>query len=263
MNGSSKFDRIQFWREGRVGVIALDNGQLNLIDQAMLEQISSALLIANGDDSVEVLAITGSGRFFFSAGVDWRSVKDPDSFLKASRSLVSLLTSFEKPTVTLVNSHAFGAGLELSLLTDLRFIREGAQLAFPESRAGLPTVFLGAYFFGRIAGQPAARRVFYLGESITSEEALRLNLVDRVLPRENFFGDAQSLLSGLPTSAPTLTVMKKVFQDPAGIRLADEVERRFVSDYLGRPPGEREVGTLSVERIRKETGGGLEDERCS
>jgi enoyl-CoA hydratase/carnithine racemase len=263
MNSSTGFDRIQFWREGRVGVIALDHGPLNLIDQAMLEQISSALLVANGDDKVEVLAITGSGRSFFSAGVDWRSVSNPENFLKASKALVSLITSFEKPTVTLVNSHAFGGGLELSLLTDFRFTREGTLLAFPEGKVGLPTVFLGIYFFGKLAGQSVARRVFYLGESITSEEALRLNLADRILPRANFYGEAQSVLSGLPSSSPALSVTKKIFQDPAGIRLADEVERRYVSQYLGKLPGEKEGGASSVERLREEISGALENEPCS
>ena len=246
-----------------MGVIALDNGRHNLIDQAMLEQISSALVVANGDDSVRVLAITGSGRSFFSAGVDWRSVGDPEDFIKTSRALVSLLMSVEKPTVTLLNSHAFGAGLELSLLTDLRFARTGALLAFPEGRAGLPTVFLGGYFLGRIAGQSLAKRVFYLGEGVTSDEALRLSLVDRVLPRANFFGDAQSALSGLPSSAAALSVIKRVFQDPMGIRFADEVEKKFVSEYLRRPSSEREESTSSVERMRAEIAGASEDGRCS
>lgn len=255
MNGSPKFDRIQFWREGRVGVIALDSDPLNLIDQAMLEQISSALLVANEDDNVEVLAITGSGRSYFSAGVDWRSVNTSEDFLNASRALVSLLTSFEKPTVSLINSHAFGGGLELSLLTDLRFMEEGALLAFPEGQAGLPTMFLGVHFFGKIAGQSATRRVFHLGETITSQEAFRLNLADRILRRPNFFGDAQEVLSGLPSGVPALSVIKKIFQDPSGIRLADEVERRSISEYLGKPESERENRTLSVEKIRRELSG--------
>jgi enoyl-CoA hydratase/carnithine racemase len=250
------FTKLQIWREEHVGIIALNNFSQNFLDEELVDQLSSALTIAEGDERIKVLCITGSGPTFFSAGVRWERIEDLKGFIQKTHALASILLALSKPTVSLVNSHALGAGFELSLLTDFRLSAQGAKLGFPEGRLGYPTVFASFYILNKIVGPSVAKKILTLGEMFDSQTALQLGLVDMVFEKTNFYGDAKTWVSSLANSSKILSATRQVALNPLEFRraldlemiYAMEISEKFKEEGLSELRKAREKVALSGEK---------------
>ncbi len=190
------FNRVAFWNEDNIGVIVIKNQPLNLIDSDTLNQLSSALTLASSDASLKWIMISGAGDKFFSAGIDWESLgNDYDSIsdlVNAVKTFASLMITIDKPVIGVLNGTAAGLGLEIALLTDLLIAPSDVKLCNPEGEIGLP-MLLGAPIL--IKALPRLRAIQLIsGEAMSAEEAGRLGLIHVVLPRDNLFGDAKSII---------------------------------------------------------------------
>jgi len=190
------FNKVVFWNEDNIGAIVIKNQPLNLIDSDTLNQLSSALTLASSDAGLKWIMISGAGDKFFSAGIDWeRLSNDYDSIsdlVNAIKTFASLMVTIDKPVIGVLNGSAAGFGLEIALLTDLLIAPSDAKLCNPEGGLGLP-MLLGAPIL--IKTLPRLRAIQLIGgETMNAEEAGRLGLIHAVLPRDNLFGDAKSII---------------------------------------------------------------------
>ncbi|MFO8071581.1 MAG: enoyl-CoA hydratase-related protein [Polyangia bacterium] len=194
-------------RRGRVHVVMIErNGRRNAFDDAMIERFREVLGDLAGS-SPRAAVLASAGQESFSAGYDIRCI-DPSTqddlplpderFARATRALESLGC----PVVAALEGDAFGGGLELAAACDLRVAAPEIRLAMTPVRLGLVYNPAGiARFLDRFGGA-TTRRLFLTAEPIGAEEALRLGLVDEIVPAPRVLKRAIELAGTIAGNAP-------------------------------------------------------------
>ncbi|SDP42774.1 2-(1,2-epoxy-1,2-dihydrophenyl)acetyl-CoA isomerase [Nakamurella panacisegetis] len=187
-------------------------GAFNSFDLALKDATLAGLTAAAADDSVRAVVITGAGRAF-SAGQDLKEhlelVRANDSRIATTvrdfyNVAISLITSMPKPVIAAVNGTAAGAGAAFAYACDLRIAAEPASFSMAFAGVGLSADSGASFILPRLVGAGRASRMMLLGERVDAAEALRIGLVDEVVPSEDLMNRvnavAQDLAQG-PTRA--------------------------------------------------------------
>ncbi|MBK1730768.1 enoyl-CoA hydratase/isomerase family protein [Thiococcus pfennigii] len=189
---------------GRLITFSICNPPDNRITPAMIERLDATLDDLQ-DPSVDALLITGDGRTF-SKGFDIAAVSgDPDRanlrrMLVESNAVFTRLARAPKPVIAAINGACLGGGLELALACHFRLCIEKARLGLPEVWGGMVPGLGGLHRLARVVGQAKALELVALGDLVTSDEALRLNLVNRVFPKDGFRDKVESFVKALLTA---------------------------------------------------------------
>jgi len=118
---------------------------------------------------------------------------------EAQRDTSYLLHSMGKPTIAAVNGHAVGAGLSLALACDLRVASDRAKFGTAFRNVGFSGDFGGSYYLQRLVGSGKARELYFTGEIIEADEALRIGMVNRVVPHDRLMDETMALAAKLAT----------------------------------------------------------------
>ncbi|NUP07538.1 MAG: enoyl-CoA hydratase [Polyangiaceae bacterium] len=179
---------VRLERRGRVGVLVLDRpDRRNALSRKTLSELGRLGRELIADESIRAIVLTGSGEKVFCAGAD---LKERQSFTNEDvriqvglyRSELSVLDKSPKPVIAAMNGSAFGGGLELALICDLRVVVPHAQLGLPETTLGIIPGAGGTQRLPRVVGEARAREMILLGRPISAEVALAWGLVNRVSP---------------------------------------------------------------------------------
>lgn len=176
---------------GRVLVVTLANPPDNAVTPEMLQALGRSLERLEAGGGPDLLVITGRGQVF-SKGFDVGVIRaHPDrashwASLVVANDLVSRLADCPKPIIAAINGHCLGAGLELALACHFRLASEKVRLGLPELARGLLPGLGGIDRLVRLVGRAKALELIALGDFVTAEEAHRIGLVNRVLPRDGF-----------------------------------------------------------------------------
>jgi enoyl-CoA hydratase len=178
-------------------------GGENALALETLEQLADEVERLSGDQSVRVIAITGSGTRIFCAGADLPRVRDlPGAEVteRGSRAC-DRIAAAPVPTLALMNGHAVGGGIDLALACDWRIAAQGAKLRFIHNELGYCPPWGGAQRLSRLLGAGVALRLFATCDLLSADEARTMGLVDAVLPREKLLGRAESLAGRVARSS--------------------------------------------------------------
>jgi 2-(1,2-epoxy-1,2-dihydrophenyl)acetyl-CoA isomerase len=200
---------------GGVATLVLNRPEkLNAFGDDMREQLVEALDAAAAHGGIGALVITGAGRAF-SAGGDvhhMAALKERNApfdqmrpLLEAGRAAIERLVALPFPTLAAVNGPAAGAGLNLALACDLRIASDQASFGETFARIGLHPDWGGTYFLPRLVGLARALELCWTGEVIDAAEALRIGLVNRVVPHADLVPAAMALAARL-AAAPRASV---------------------------------------------------------
>src|SRR2546422_6279739 len=135
------------------------------------------------------IILTASGKFF-SPGADIKELAELNTVHQGSelsgrgQALLNRVERFDKPVIAAINGACLGGGLELAMACHMRVAAAGILLGLPEIKLGLIPGFGGTQRLPRIIGPSKARQVILTGETVNSEEALTLGLVNRGVPPE-------------------------------------------------------------------------------
>jgi enoyl-CoA hydratase/carnithine racemase len=194
---------------GRALVVTLDHPPDNAVTAEMLAGLGAALDRLHAAAGPELLILTGTGQTF-SKGFDVRQIHAHASpaahraALTAANDVVSRLAATWKPTIAAINGHCLGAGLELALACHFRLCAPKARLGLPELTRGLLPGLGGIDRLVRLLGQAKALELIALGAMIPADEAQRVGLVHRLVPREGFFDGVLSFARALLAVDPVL-----------------------------------------------------------
>jgi enoyl-CoA hydratase/carnithine racemase len=149
----------------------------------------SALDDFESDKEVKCVVVTGAGEKAFSAGADVTSFTGitPSAAVDASmkgHELTARIEGLGKPVIACINGYALGGGLEVSLACDFRIASESAQLGATEIKLGLMPGWGGTQRLTRILGLAKAKELVMLGDRISAEEAHKIGLVNKIVPRD-------------------------------------------------------------------------------
>ncbi len=167
---------------------------------------------AKADDAVRVIIITGKGDTFCSGG-DIREMAEgklkswnmKNYLWEGVHRIVLTMEDLDKPVIAAINGAAMGAGLDMALMCDLRVCSDKAKLAESYVMMGLVPGDGGAYFLPRVVGLTKALELLLTGDVIDADEALRVGLVNTVVPHERLMEEA-AVLAGKIASRPPLAI---------------------------------------------------------
>lgn len=175
--------------ENKVAKLIIDHPPANALSDPVLNDIEAAIDSVSTDTSVKVIVITGQGRFFV-AGADINqldTIKDAGSgeaLAAKGQRVLSRLEQLTKPVICAINGMALGGGCELAMACHIRIAADSARLGQPEINLGIIPGFGGTQRLARIIGPSKATEMILTGDMVTAEEALRLGLVNAVVPLE-------------------------------------------------------------------------------
>lgn len=185
-------DLVEIISDG-VAVLTMNRpDRLNALSREMLRLMLEALPRLTADPQVGVVVLTGAGRAFCSGG-DVKAMAKGAEFaargfeqtaeeLRANMDVSRWLHQMPKPTIAMVRGAAAGAGLSIALACDLRIASETARFGTAFARVGYCGDFGGSYFLTKLVGTAKARELYFTAEMLGAQEALRLGLVNRVVP---------------------------------------------------------------------------------
>jgi enoyl-CoA hydratase/carnithine racemase len=218
---------IRIKRHGSLGWIIFDHPQRrNAISAEMWQAIPSAAQTLDADPDVRVVIMRGAGDVAFVSGADISEFEESRSGAGAeeydqqnARAFVALAT-MRKPLIALIHGFCVGGGCALSLTADLRCAADDAVFAIPAARLGLGYNAAGLEMLVNIIGYAAAKEVFFTARRFTASEALRMGLVNHVVPKAELDVFVQRMADEIAANAPlTVRSAKLIFgeltKDPA------------------------------------------------
>jgi enoyl-CoA hydratase/carnithine racemase len=251
---------VEVSEEGGVAEVVLDRPEaLNAISTALALQLAEACRRLAGRRSVVAIVLSSATERAFSVGADLkeRARMDQAALLSqrpAIRAMFSSVRSLEAPLLAAVAGYALGGGFELALSCDLIVADETAEVGLPEVGVGLVPGGGGTQLVARRAGPGAAADLVFSGRRVLAAEALRLGLVDRVVPagqaREAAVGLARAIASHSPLA---LRAAKRALRLGAGADLAAalEVEDSAWREAASSPDGAEGIAAFVEKRPPK------------
>jgi enoyl-CoA hydratase/carnithine racemase len=174
--------------DGHVALVTLNNPSANTFTADGLQQLTHLIGDLNRNLEVYAAVITGHGDKFFSAGADLKTFADGDKArarLMAQRfgAAFEALQESRPVLIAAINGYAMGGGLECALSCDMRIAEEHAQMALPEPSVGLLPAGAGTQTLPWLVGEGWAKRMILTNERVNADTALRIGLVEEVVPR--------------------------------------------------------------------------------
>jgi enoyl-CoA hydratase len=220
---------VQYETKDAVGILTLNRPQaLNALNSQVLDDLNAAL---DGVDQnvIRVLIITGSGEKSFAAGADIGEMStltkaEGSAFGKKGNDLFRKIETFPLPVIAAVNGYALGGGNELAMCCDFRIASENAVFGQPETGLGITPGFGGTQRLARLVGPGYAKMMIYSAKNIHADEALRIGLVNEVVPSEQLMAEAEKIASRIAGNAPiAVRAAKKAVNEGLEMKMEDAV----------------------------------------
>ena len=213
---------------GDVVEIVLDRPPLNLVTVAVLADLHAAVQQVAASPGVRAVVVSQGTARAFCAGSDMREFADvrTDALVRKIRpehEVLTALAALPAPTVCAIDGPALGGGLELALACDLRVASASAVLGLPESRVG-GLASSGAQRLALLIGPGRAKELLFTGDSLRADEALRIGLVNRVVPDGQARQAALALAQEIAQRAPhSVQSSKRLVQAALDLPLEDSL----------------------------------------
>jgi len=220
--------------------------RLNSLNNELAAALNQAFERIGRNDLVRVVVLTGAGRAFCAGGDlsvigkgrEARDTKQLEPILRAGMSAVLRMRMIPQPVIAAVNGAAAGAGMNVALAADIRIAAEEAIFGQSFAKVGLFPDYGGTYFLPQLVGPSKAAELFYTGDMIDAQTALRLGLLNRVVPGAQLEAEVRAFAAKLAGGPPVAmrAVKQTLFgseKDALGRALEAEVQhqmRCFASD---------------------------------
>lgn len=206
-------DQILVAVDDSVGRITLNNPERhNTLSVEMRSALPAALTALDEDPRVRVIVLTGAGDRAFSAGADISEFGEqrttPEARAKYDRGSAfggSVWSAIDKPIIAMIRGYCIGGGLLVALQADIRFAAEGSQFGVPAGRLGLGYSSSGVAALLQLVGPASTSEILFSARRLDADEALRIGLVNRVVPGERLEEEVMDLARMIAANAP-LTV---------------------------------------------------------
>ncbi len=190
-----------------IGIITINRPEaLNALNSSVLDELN-AVLDGVDQQTIRCLILTGAGEKSFVAGADIGEMStltkaEGEAFGKKGNDLFRKLETFPIPVIAAVNGFALGGGCEIAMSCDFRIAAETAMFGQPEVGLGITPGFGGTQRLARLIGPGMAKQLIYTARNIKADEALRVGLVNQIVPLEELLPTAEKLASTIAKNAP-------------------------------------------------------------
>jgi len=195
----SDFETIIYQKQANIAYVTLNRPQaLNVYNLKMRDELYQVLGAIKDDADVRVAVFRGAGERAFCAGADLSEFLTAPSPLIArqvrwERDIWGLFLSLPQPLIAALHGFVLGSGVEIALCCDIRLASEDVQFGLPEPQLGIIPAAGGSQTLPRVIGGAKALEVLLSGRWLKADEAKKLKLVNRVIPRKELFNQAGRL----------------------------------------------------------------------
>ena len=216
--------------QGAVAVLTIDRPKaLNALNPEVLADLKAAF---EGIDqnAVRCVVLTGAGDKSFVAGADIGSMStmtraEGEAFGKLGNDIFLMIESFPLPVIAAVNGFALGGGCELAMSCDIRICSDNAMFGQPEVGLGITPGFGGTQRLARLVGMGMAKQLLYTARNIDAAEALRIGLVNAVIPQAELLDAALKMAGQIAKNAPiAVRACKKAVNEGMQVSIDKAVE---------------------------------------
>ncbi len=244
--------------EPGIGLIELNRPQaLNALNTVLLGELATLLSELATDPSLRVLLITGAGEKAFVAGADIAEMREltplqGEQFSQRGTLLMQQLEQMPMPVIALVNGYALGGGCELAMACDFILASEQARFGQPEVSLGIPPGFGGTQRLTRLVGKAMALEMITTGRQVKADEALRIGLVNRVVPAAQLQDSGMETARLIAANAGVAVRMaKQLVQQGQNMGLADACRLESSQFGLAFASDDRKEGMSAFIERRK------------
>ena len=224
--------------QGAVAVLTIDRPKaLNALNPEVLADLKAAF---EGIDqnAVRCVVLTGAGDKSFVAGADIGSMStmtkaEGEAFGKLGNDIFLMIEGFPLPVIAAVNGFALGGGCELAMSCDIRICSDNAMFGQPEVGLGITPGFGGTQRLARLVGMGMAKQLLYTARNIDAAEALRIGLVNAVIPQAELLDAALKMAGQIAKNAPiAVRACKKAVNEGVQVSIDKgvEIEEKIFGD---------------------------------
>jgi enoyl-CoA hydratase/carnithine racemase len=201
-----------------IGIVTFNNPEKrNAMSLDMWEGLGQSLVELRDDPDVRVVILVGAGDKAFVSGADIsqfektrHNAEASEEYSKRSAAQRALLADYPKPTIACIRGFCLGGGMQVAMLADIRFAAESSQFGIPAAKLGIAYGYDGLRNLVSLVGPSWARLIMYTGMRIGSAEALRIGLVDRVLPNAELWDATLEIARSISGNAPLAIKAAKI-----------------------------------------------------
>lgn len=251
------YENLIIEKRGRVAWLTVNRpDKLNALNLRTREEILAVFKELREDSAVRVVVITGAGAKAFIAGADigefaGTTPLEQREIMAKSRAF-DAMEDFPKPVIAMINGYALGGGCELAMACDIRIASSTAKLGQPEIKLGIIPGGGGTQRLARLVGEGKALELILTGDTINADEALRLGLVNHVVPPEELETKTMEIADKIAAMGPVaLQMAKKAVKNAARLNLPAGLESESDLFALCFASQDREEGVRAFLEKRK------------
>ena len=205
---TSTWRNLSIERRGPVTVLFVNRPDvLNALNRETLAEIESCVRAFETDAEQGALIVTGAGEKSFISGADINELavlgpRDAEAISRFGQRVLDALEGSSKAVIAAVNGYAFGGGCELALACHVRLASENAVFGLPEVSLGILPGYGGTQRLPRLVGTGRALEIMLSGRRVKADEAERIGLVNRVVPRAQLLDEAETLALAILGNGP-------------------------------------------------------------
>jgi enoyl-CoA hydratase/carnithine racemase len=196
---------VDYVKEGKIAIITINRPEAyNAVNVETWQALNKAMLEFRDDPEAWVGIVTGSGEKSFCAGADINDslpyMKQHEQWLWPAAPKYGL--DLWKPLIAAINGVALGGGMEVALACDIRIPAEHARLGLPEVTLGVIPGWGGTQKLPRVIPWAKAAEMLFTGKPVDAQEAYRIGLVNKVVPREELMTEARKMAEAICQAGP-------------------------------------------------------------
>lgn len=211
-----KFENILYEVQDDILYLTLNRPELrNALTPEMWQDIGAAVELAQADDAVRVVIVSGKGEKALASGADIRELHDRHYLKQLAGTATRALKALEdlyKPVICAINGYALGGGCELAMACDIRIATRRSKLGQPEVALSIIPGAGGTQRLARLVGIGRAKELIFTGRILTAEEACAIGLINKVTEdsQESVMAQANAMAAQILSKGPVAVTMAKI-----------------------------------------------------
>jgi enoyl-CoA hydratase/carnithine racemase len=201
-------ENVKFEKRGQIAYVTVSRPKvLNALNMATMGDLFQAFTFVKDDADIRVAILTGEGEKAFIAGADinelaTQSATQGKEYASRGQAVLDLIENCGKPVIGCINGFALGGGCEVAMACTMRLASDNAKLGQPEVKLGIIPGYGGTQRLPRLVGKGLAQQILLTGEIISAQEALRIGLVNEVVPQAELIARAEAIAAKIIANAP-------------------------------------------------------------
>ncbi len=199
--------------ENGIAIVTLDNPPVNSLNTAVLQELEMTFDELENNSQLRGVVITGNGRKSFCAGADIHAMRlsqdEIIELIKTGQTVFNRIERFDRPVIAAINGVALGGGNELAITCDIRISSDLAKFSQPEVSMGLIPAWGGTRRLAQLVGLGLAKELILTGRTIDAQEALRIGLVNKVVPDGEELTSSMEMMGHISSAAPLAIIAAK------------------------------------------------------